>query len=175
MSNRLLKLEEESLVFEKLLDGNKAMQHDNQVLQEKIEILTNQSLNFDFKVQIKKLLNQINNKTKNLSPNFSNLKNIVNFNEQSIKKNKEENDVEDIIKQNIYLEEYVKSLERTMAQQNNEIFENKKKLKGEEEKLREMKEVAFSNKIDKENMEKKFEMMKERMQNYAKKTNFTGQ
>jgi hypothetical protein len=73
------------------------------------------------------------------------------------------------------LEEYVKSLERTMAQQNNEIFENKKKLKGEEEKLREMKEVAFSNKIDKENMEKKFEMMKERMQNYAKKTNFTGQ
>lgn len=175
MSNRLLKLEEEALVYEKLIGENKGLQHNNQILQEKIEILTNQSLNFDFKVQIKKMINQLNSKSKNLVPNFSVLKNVVNFNEETLKKNKDDNEVEDIIKQNIYLEEYVKSLEKNVLQQNNEIFENKKKIKEQEERLREMKEVAFSNKIDRENMEKKLEMMKDRMQSYGKKTNFLGE
>ena len=170
LSNKLLKLEEESLIYEKVLEENKRLQHNIQVLQEKIEILTNQSLNFNFKVQIKKLLNQINNKTKNLSTNFSNLKNIVNIDEKNLLKNQED-DFEEIIKQNIYLEEYIKSLENATLQQNNQIYENKKKINEQEEKLKEVKEVLFGNKIDKDNLEKKFELMKERMQSYPKKSN----
>ncbi len=113
----------------------------------------------------------MSNKSKNLTANFANLKNIVSFNEKNLNKNQEE-DLEEMIKQNIYLEEYVKGLENATAEKNNEIFENKKKIIEEEEKMKEMKEFLFSNKIDKDNLEKKFEMMKERMQNYQKKTNF---
>lgn len=171
LSSKCLKLEEESLVYEKLLEKNKEMQHNNQILQEKIEILTNNSLNFNYKIQIKKLLNQMNNKTKNLSANLHQLKNIGNFQEKSLVGKIEEgkDDIETIIKQNIYLEEYLKSLENTTVQQNDQIFENKKRIINEEEKLNEMKEAIFSNKIDKDNLEKKFEIMKEKIQKYASK------
>lgn len=180
LSNKLLKLEENSVFLEEIREKNKQLQHFNEISQEKLEILTSQAVNFDFKVQIKKLLGNMTNKVKELGPNFAKIARISgNFNRNfegnsdKIEKNASFSaDVEEIVKENVYFEEFIKSLENRKLELNEKIFENKKNLREKEEKLRNLKEILCSNRIDRENLKKKIEFTEERVQNIMKKNVF---
>lgn len=82
LSTKLSKYEEKAFNYEQIFEENKIRQHENQILQEKIEILIKQPLDNSFKTQIKKLLNHSHQQNlSNYRPNFS--KNLKILNEVS--------------------------------------------------------------------------------------------
>lgn len=69
----------------------------------------------------------------------------------------------------MYLEEYIKSLEKEISDKNEKIYMNRKIIKEKEGSEKKLKEKLFTKKLEKENINSKIGFLKDRLYGSAKK------